>query len=89
MLPNLFAVNRRMWVRWRMEDGEVRFDCRYYKERPGKVEEPGELIVKIMKEFIEGLRLKGDPVVHVGFPTTGLDRSYLPYLLDIGPCPEW
>jgi len=86
----MFDVNRHLWARWGMEDGEVRLDCRYYTERPGKVEETGELIVETMKEFIEGLRLKGDPKSHVGFPVTGLDRShYLPYLLDMGPCPDF
>lgn len=87
---DMFAVDRHLWVRWSMEDGEVRFDCRYYKEMLGKVEETGELIVKAMKEFIEGLRLKGDPKSHVGFPVTNrLDRYYLPYLLDMGPCSDW
>ena len=67
----------------------MRFDCWYYTERPGKVEETGELIAKTMKEFIDGLRMKGDPMSHVGFPATGLDRYYLPYLLNMGPCPDW
>ena len=39
----MFTVNRHLWARWDIEDGEVRFHCRYYKERPGKVEETGEL----------------------------------------------
>ena len=87
---DMFAVGRHLWVRWDTEDGEVRFHCRYYKERPGKVEKTGELIAKTMKEFIDGLRMKGDPKSHVGFPATGLDRShYLPYLLYMGSCPDW
>lgn len=86
---DMFAVDRHLWVRWDIEDGEVRFHCRYYKERLGRVEETGTLIVKTMKEFIEGLRLKGDPIPHVGWPATGLDRFYLPYLLDMGPCTDW
>lgn len=87
---DMFAVDRHLWVRWSIEDGEVRFDCRYYTERPGKVEETGELIARTMKEFVEGLQLKGDPKSHVGFPVTRLDRShYLPYLLDMGSCPDW
>lgn len=80
---DMFAVDRHLWVRWGTEDGEVRFDCRYYKERPGKVEETGALILKMMKEFIDGLRLKGDPVSHVGFPADRFEsRYYLPYLLE-------
>ena len=87
---DMFTVNRHLWVRWGTEDGEVRFDCRYYKERLGRVEETGALILKTMKEFVEGLQLKGDPKSHVGFPVTRLDRShYLPYLLDMGSCPDW
>lgn len=87
---DMFAVDRHLWVRWGIEDGEMRFHCRYYKERPGKAGETGALIVKTMSEFIDGLRLKDDPKSHVGFPATGLDRShYLPYLLDMGPCPDW
>ena len=87
---DMFAVDRHLWVRWSIEDGEVRFDCRYYKERLGRVEETGALILKTMKEFVEGLQLKGDPKSHVGFPVTRLDRShYLPYLLDMGSCPDW
>lgn len=81
---DMFAVGRHLCVRWGMEDGEVRLDCRYYKEMPVKVEETGELIVKTMKEFIDGLRLKGDPMSHVGFPAENrMDRYYLPYLLDM------
>lgn len=53
---DMFAVDRHLWVRWDIEDGEVRFHCRYYKERPGKVEETGTLIVETMKEFVDGLR---------------------------------
>lgn len=86
---DMFAVNRHLWVRWDTGDGKVRFHCRYYKERPGKVEETGTLIVETMKAFIDSLRLKGDPKSHVGWAVTGLDRSYLPYLLDIRPCPDW
>lgn len=87
---DMFAVDRHLWVRWSIEDGEVRFDCRYYKERLGRVEETGALILKTMKAFVEGLQLKGDPKSHVGFPVTRLDRShYLPYLLDMGSCPDW
>lgn len=72
---NMFAVSRHLWVRWGIEDGEMRFSCRYYKERPGKVEDTGTLIVKTMKEFIEGLRLKGYPMSHVGYPTENrMDR---------------
>ena len=87
---DMFAVDRHLWVRWGMADGEVRFDCRYYKERPGKVEETGELVVKTMKEFVEGLRLKNDPGSHVGFPARGLEpRYYLPCLLGVtDDCPE-
>lgn len=86
---DMFAVGRHLWVRWSIEDGEVRLDCRYYTERPGKVEETGKLIVRTMKEFIEGLRLKGDPESHVGFPARGLaQRYYLPYLLGVtDECP--
>lgn len=81
---DMFAVNRHLWVRWGIEDGEVRFHCRYYKERPGKVEETGELIVETMKESIEGLRLKGDPVSHVGWAADRFEsRHYLPYLLGV------
>ena len=65
---DMFSVDRHLWVRWDIEDGEVRLNCRYYKERPVKVEETGKLIVKTMKEFIDGLRLKDDPMSHVGFP---------------------
>lgn len=87
---DMFAVDRHLWVRWSIEDGEVRFHCRYYKERPGRVEETGTLIVKTMKEFIGGLRLKGDPESHVGFPAEKrIDRYYLPYLLGIADCPDW
>ena len=79
---DMFAVDRHLWVRWSIEDGEVRFDCRYYKERPGKVEETGALIVMTMKEFVEGIQLKGDPESHVGFPLENrMDRYYLSYLL--------
>lgn len=86
---DMFAVNRHLWVRWDTEDGEVRFHCRYYKERPGKVEETGKLIAKTMKEFVEGLRLKGDPMSHVGFPVENrMDRYYLPYLLGVAKCPD-
>ena len=86
----MFTVNRHLWARWDIEDGEVMFHCRYYKERPGKVEETGELIVKTMKEFIEGLRLKGDPKSHVGWPADRFEpRHYLPYLLGFADdCPE-
>ena len=85
----MFTVNRHLWVRWDTEDGEVRFHCWYYKERPGKVEETGKLIVETMKEFIEGLRLKGDPKSHVGFPADRFEsRHYLPYLLGVtDDCP--
>ena len=87
---DMFAVNRHLWVRWDTEDGEIRFHCRYYKERPGKIEDTGALIVETMKEFIDGLRLEKDPKSHVGWPATGLDMShYLPYLLDMGSCPDW
>lgn len=87
---DMFEVNRHLWVRWDIEDGEMRLSCRYYTERPGKVEETGDLIVETMKEFVDGLRLKGDPVSHVGFPVEkSIDRYYLPYLLDIAPCPDW
>ena len=41
---DMFAVNRHLWVRWGMEGGEMRLHCRYYTERPGKVEETGTLI---------------------------------------------
>ena len=41
-------------------------NSRYYTGRLGKVDETGKLIVGTMKEFVEGLRLKGDPVSHVG-----------------------
>ena len=87
---DMFAVDRHLWVRWSMEDGEVRLDCRYYKERPGKVKETGELIVETMKEFVGGLRLKGDPESHVGLPARGFaQRYYLPYLLGVtDDCPE-
>lgn len=87
---DMFAVDRHLWVRWDIEDGEVRFHCRYYKERPGKVAETGKLIVETMEEFIGGLRLKGDPESHVGFPAEKrIDRYYLPYLLGIADCPDW
>ena len=87
---DMFAVNRHLWARWGTEDGEVRFHCRYYKDGPWKVDETEGQIVKMMNEFIEGLKLEKDPMSHVGFPATGLDRShYLPYLLDMGPCPDW
>lgn len=87
---DMFAVDRHLWVRWGMEKGEVRFDCRYYKERPGKVEETVELIVEKVKAFVEGLRLKGDPKSHVGFPVEKqIDRYYLPYLLGVADCPDW
>lgn len=37
-----------------------------------------------MTEFIEGLRLKGDPMSHVGWPVEDrIDRYYLPYLLGV------
>ena len=86
---DMFAVGRHLWVRWDTEDGEVMFHCRYYKERPGKVEETGTLIAETMKGFIEGLRLKGDPMSHVGFPVENrMDRYYLPYLLGIADCPD-
>lgn len=86
----MFAVDRHLLVRWGIEGEEVRFHCRYYTGRPGNVDETGKLIVGTMKESIEGLRLKSDPMPHVGFPATGLDRPhYLPYLLDMGPCPDW
>ena len=87
---DMFAVDRHLWVRWSIEDGEVRFDCRYYKERLGRVEETGALILKTMKEFVEGLRLKGDPVSHVGWPVDRFEsRHYLPYLLEVADdCPE-
>ena len=85
----MFTVNRHLWARWDIEDGEVRFHCRYYKERPGKVEETGKLIVKTMKEFIEGLRLKGEPKSHVGWPAeNSMDWHYIPYLLGIADCPD-
>ena len=86
---DMFAVDRHMWVRWNIENGEIRFYCRYYKERPWKVEETGELIVETMKAFIDGLRLKGDPKPHVGFPVENrINRYYLPYLLGVGECPD-
>lgn len=86
---DMFAVDRHLWVRWDIEDGEVRFHCRYYKETPRKVEETGKLIVRTMKGFIEGLRLKGDPMPHIGFPVEKrIDRFYLPYLLGIADCPD-
>lgn len=88
-LVDMFAVGRHLWVRWGTEDEEVMFHCRYYKEIHGNVEETGKLIVYTMKEFIDGLRLKNDPKSHVGFLVAGLERSYLPYLLDMGPCPDW
>ena len=80
----MFAVNRHLWVRWSIGDGGMRFDCRYYKERPWKVEETRKLMVKTMKEFVDGLRLKGDPKSHVGFPADRFEsRHYLPYLLGV------
>jgi len=86
---DMFAVGRHLWVRWSIEDGEVRLDCRYYTERPGKVGETGTLIMETMKEFIEGLRLQGDPESHVGFPAEKrIDRYYIPYLLGIADCPD-
>jgi hypothetical protein len=86
---DMFEVNRHLWVRWSMENGEVRFSCRYYTERPGKVEETGKLIVRTMKEFVEGLQLKGDPESHVGFPAENrMDRYYIPYLLGVADCPD-
>lgn len=86
---DMFAVGRHMWVRWGIEDGEARFDCRYYKERPGNVEETGKLMVETMKEFVDGLRLKGDPMSHVGFPMENrMDSYYLPYLLGVAKCPD-
>lgn len=52
--------------------------------KTGEVAETGELIVKTMEEFIEGLRLKGDPVSHAGFPADRFEsRHYLPYLLGV------
>ena len=49
----------------------------------------GTLIVETMKEFIEGLRLKGDPMSHIGFPLENrMDRYYLPYLLGMADCPD-
>ena len=39
----MFTVNRHLWARWDIEDGEVRFHCRYYKERQKKIEETGKL----------------------------------------------
>lgn len=86
---DMFAVGRHLWVRWGIGDGEMRLSCRYYTERPGKVAETVELIVNTMKEFVDGLRLKGDPVSHVGFPVEKrIDRYYLPYLLGIADCPD-
>lgn len=86
---DMFAVGRHLWVRWSVEDGEVRFDCRYYKESPGKVEETGELIVNMMKEFVEGIRLKNDPESHVGFPADEWKQRYwLAYVLGVtNDCP--
>lgn len=65
------------------------FHCRYYKEIPWKVDETGELIVKTMKEFIEGLRLKGDTKSHVGFPAKEWEQRYwLAYVLGVtDDCP--
>ena len=85
----MFEVNRHLWVRWGTEDGEVRFNCRYYTERPGKVEETVALIVETMKEFIEGLRLKGDTESHVGFPAKEWEQRYwLAYVLGVtDDCP--
>ena len=40
---DMFTVNRHLWARWDIEDGEVRFHCRYYKERQEKIEETGKL----------------------------------------------
>lgn len=87
---DMFSVDRHLWVRWDIEDREVRFHCRYYKERPGRVEETRKLIVETMKEFVEGLRLKGDPKSHVGWPANRFEsRYYLPYLLGMtDDCPE-
>lgn len=57
--------------------------------KTGEVEETGELIVKTMKEFIDGLRLKGDPKSQVGWPAENrIDRYYIPYLLGIADCPD-
>ena len=86
---DMFAVDKHLWVRWGIEDGEVRFYCRYYKDRPGKEEETGEMIVKMMKEFIDGLRLKDDPVSHVGFPAGDREQKYwLSYVLGVtNDCP--
>lgn len=87
---DMFAVGRHLWVRWDTEDGEVRFHCRYYKERPGKVAETGKLIVETMEEFIGGLRLKGDPKSHVGFPAKEWEQRYwLAYVLGVtDDCPD-
>ena len=86
---NMFAVNRHLWVRWGMEGGEMRLHCRYYTERPGRVEETGTLIVNTMKEFIDGLRLTGDPKSHVGFLAENrMDWYYIPYLLGVADCPD-
>ena len=59
--------------------------------KPEKVKEIGDIMSNEVKRFIGTLHLKPDPVAHVGWPATGLDRShgYLPYLLDMGPCPDW
>lgn len=86
----MFAVGRHLWVRWDTEGGEVRFHCRYYKERPGKVAETGKLIVETMEEFIGGLRLKGDPKSHVGFPAKEWEQRYwLAYVLGVtDDCPD-
>lgn len=87
---DMFTVNRHLWARWSTEGGEVRFDCRYYKERLGRVEETGALILKTMKEFVEGLRLKGDPMPHVGFPAKEWEQRYwLAYVLGVtDDCPD-
>lgn len=86
---DMFAVDKNLWVRWGIEGGEVRFHCRYYTGRPGKMDKTGKLIVGTMKDFVEGLRLKGDSVSHVGFPADRFEsRHYLPYLLGVtDDCP--
>lgn len=85
----MFTVSRHLWTRWSAEGGKFRFHCLYYKERPGRVEETGTLIVETMKEFVEGLRLKGNPKSLVGFPAKEWEQRYwLAYVLGVtDDCP--
>ena len=64
----MFAVNRHLWVRWGIEDGEVRFDCRYYKERLGRVEETGGTDFEDDEGVRGGASVEGRPEVACRVP---------------------